>query len=89
LQLLQIINFKISASGTGFENTGFLPAPAKLAVKYRPGRWNTGHVATLLTSQELLYKCFLQLIALSYATHEHLQGVPELTHHADFYENTY
>jgi len=30
--------FKIAASGTGFQNTNFLPAFAKLAVKYRPGR---------------------------------------------------
>jgi len=29
---------KILASGTGFKNTGFLPASAKLAAKYRPGR---------------------------------------------------
>jgi len=27
-------------------NIDFLPASAKLAVKYRPGRWNTGHLAT-------------------------------------------
>jgi len=33
--------------GTDFQNTGFSPAFAKLAVKYRPGRWNTGHLATL------------------------------------------
>jgi len=39
---------KIPASGTDFQNTGILPATAKLAVKYRPGRWNTGHLATLL-----------------------------------------
>jgi len=30
--------FKIPASGTDFQNTGFLPASAKLAVKYRPSR---------------------------------------------------
>jgi len=35
------------ASGTDFQNTGLLPAPAKLAVKYRPGRWNADHLATL------------------------------------------
>jgi len=40
--------FKILASGAEFQNTGFLPASAKLAVKYRPGRWNTGRLATLL-----------------------------------------
>jgi len=40
--------FKIPASGTAFQNTGFLPASAKLAVKYRPARRNTGHLATLL-----------------------------------------
>ena len=26
-----------------------IPASAKLAAKYQPGRWNTGHLATLLT----------------------------------------
>jgi len=36
--------FKIPASGTAFQNTGFLPASAKFTVKYRPGRWNTGHL---------------------------------------------
>jgi len=34
--------------GTAFQNTGFLQASAKLTVKYRPGRWNTGHLATLM-----------------------------------------
>jgi len=34
--------------GTDFQNTGILPASPKTAVKYRPGRWNTGHLATLL-----------------------------------------
>ena len=38
LELLQCIYF---------QNTDFLPASAKLAVKYRPGRWNTGRLATL------------------------------------------
>jgi len=33
---------------TDFHNTGLLPASAKLAVKYCPGRWNTGHLATLV-----------------------------------------
>jgi len=33
---------------TYFQNTGILPATAKLAVKYRPGRLNTGHLATLV-----------------------------------------
>jgi len=28
--------FTIPASGTDFQNTGLLPASAKLAVKYRP-----------------------------------------------------
>jgi len=41
--------FKIPASGTDFRNTGLLPASANLAVKYRPGRWNTGHLATRKT----------------------------------------
>jgi len=39
--------FKIPASGTGFWNTSFLPASAKLAAKYRPGWCNTGHLAIL------------------------------------------
>jgi len=30
--------FEIPASGTDFQNTGLLPASAKLAVKYRPDR---------------------------------------------------
>jgi len=30
--------FKIPASGTDLKSTGILPASAKLAVKYRPGR---------------------------------------------------
>jgi len=41
------------ASGTDFQNTGLLPTSAKLAVKYRPGRWNTGHLATLACFQIL------------------------------------
>jgi len=48
LQLLQIFIFKIPAAGTHFTNTVFLPATAKLAGKYRLGRWNTDHLATLL-----------------------------------------
>jgi len=44
--------FKIPASGTDFQNTGFLPVSAKLAVKYRPGRWNTGHLATLIPTHK-------------------------------------
>jgi len=36
------------ALGTDFQNTNFLPASPKTAVKYRPGRQNTGHLATLL-----------------------------------------
>ena len=39
--------FKTPAPGTYFQNTCFLPASAKLAVKYRPGQWNTGHLAAL------------------------------------------
>jgi len=38
--------------GTDFQNTGLLPAFAKLAVKYRPGQWNTGHLATLLPDRD-------------------------------------
>jgi len=39
---------EIPASSTDFQNTGLLPASTKLAIKYRPGRCNTGHLATLL-----------------------------------------
>jgi len=39
--------FTIPASDTDFQNTGLLPAFTKLAVKYRPCRWNTGHLTTL------------------------------------------
>jgi len=39
LKLGQIIYLK---------KTGFLPASPKTAVKYWPGRLNTGHLATLL-----------------------------------------
>jgi len=42
---------KIPASGTDFQKNGFLPASAKLSVKYRPGRWNTGHLAILLPAE--------------------------------------
>jgi len=40
------MHLKTPQSGTSFQNTGLLPA-AKLAAKYRPGRWNTGLLATL------------------------------------------
>jgi len=43
--------FKIPASGTNFQNTGFLPASAKLTVNYRPGRWNTSHLPTLAATR--------------------------------------
>jgi len=36
---LQALIFKIPAFNS--------PAYANLAVKYRPGRWNTGHLVTL------------------------------------------
>ena len=36
--------FKIPASGTYFQNTGFLPASVKLAAKYQPRQWNTRHL---------------------------------------------
>jgi len=37
--------FTIPALNTDdFQNTGLLRASAKLAVKYRQGRWNTGHL---------------------------------------------
>jgi len=39
--------FAITASDTDFQNTGLLPASAKLAVKYRLGLFNTGHPTTL------------------------------------------
>jgi len=35
------------ALGTDFQNTGLLPASAKLAVKYRSGRWNTGQAGEI------------------------------------------
>jgi len=31
-----------------------IPASAKLGVKYRPGRWNTGRLATLLGPRSTL-----------------------------------
>jgi len=37
LKLRQII-FTLTASYTDFQNTGYLPASAKLAAKYRQGR---------------------------------------------------
>ena len=51
-------------SGTGFQNTGFLPASTKLSVKYRPGRWHTGHLATL--SLILFQKLALSLLEKKY-----------------------
>jgi len=47
LQLLHILIFKISAAGTDLKHTSLLPATVRFAVKYEPGRWNTGHLATL------------------------------------------
>jgi len=38
LQLLHIFISKIPAAGKNLKNTGLLPATAKFAVKYRPGR---------------------------------------------------
>ena len=56
--------FKIPASGTDFQNTGLLPASAKLAVKYRPGRWNTGHLATpFMTTPSSAESCYLTCVA--------------------------
>jgi len=52
LQLLQGSILKIPASGTDFQNTGFLPASVKFAVKYRPGRLHTGGLATLVEPGE-------------------------------------
>jgi len=46
--------FKIPASGTDFQNTGYSPASAKFVVKYRPDRWNTGLLATLFQCD---FKC--------------------------------
>jgi len=48
--------FKRPASGTGFQNTGFLLASAKLTVKYRPfsNLANTSHLATILQ----IHSCF-------------------------------
>jgi len=36
---------------TDFQDTGLLLASAKLSVKYWPGRWNTGDLATLMMSK--------------------------------------
>jgi len=43
---------KIPVSVTDFQNTGLSLASTKLAVKYMPGRWNIGHLATLLPHQK-------------------------------------
>jgi len=53
LQLLHIFIFEIPAAGTDLKNTGLMPTTAKFAVKYRPGRWNTGHLATLLWGRRI------------------------------------
>jgi len=45
----ELFIFKLPASGSDFQNTGLSPASAKLVVKYRLGRWNSGHLATLVT----------------------------------------
>jgi len=46
-------------SGTEFQNAGLLPASAKLAVKYRPSRWNTGHLAALAAmGKPLRWRCW-------------------------------
>ena len=39
--------FIFTTPASDFQNTSLLPAFAKLAVKYRQGRWNTGHLTTL------------------------------------------
>ena len=52
LQLLHIFIFKMPAAGTDWKNTGLLPATAKFSAKYRPGRWNTGHLATNMSHAE-------------------------------------
>jgi len=46
-ELQRIIYFQNTGFKDWFPNTGLLPASAKLAVKYRPDRWNTGHLTTL------------------------------------------
>jgi len=46
--------YRRQGSGTYFQNTGFLTASAKLAVKYWPGWWNTGHLATPTLSVSFL-----------------------------------
>jgi len=54
-------------SGTEFQNAGLLPASAKLAVKYRPSRWNTGHLAALAAmGKPLRWRCW-RLIRESFA----------------------
>jgi len=74
----------MSASGIDFQNTGFLQAFAKLAVTYRPGRWNTGHLATLFLymrgSKRIYLKWWrrsnLQLGGLQLSTQSFEQEVP-------------
>jgi len=53
--------FKIPASGTDFQNTGLSLASAKLAVKYQPGRWNTCHLATLVTDLQCFTHSSIQI----------------------------
>ena len=50
LKLRQIIYFRNTGFEYWFSKCRLLPAFAKLAVKYQPGRWNTGHLATLLVA---------------------------------------
>jgi len=49
--------FKILDHCIDFQNIGVSPASAKLTVKYRPGRWNTGHLATLLWLESRVINC--------------------------------
>jgi len=55
VQLLQIIYFQNTSFRHRLKKNGFLPAFAKLAIKYRPGRRNTGHLATLQRGQKCLF----------------------------------
>jgi len=63
LELFQCI-FKIPASGTYFQNTGFLPAFAKLALKYRSSGNPNIHVPTLVRMLNVLQLLVLDLSEL-------------------------
>jgi len=56
--------------GTDFHNTGFSRASIKLAVKYWPGWWNTGHLATLRSKHVGCHERFLLLAKIDKLYHE-------------------